>query len=58
MKKLTLATSLVLGFGLVANANAVDGSVTFNGKVVNQTCTVTTAKKIKLLNYQQYSLLV
>lgn len=45
MKKLTLAASLVLGFGLVANANAVDGSVTFNGKVVNQTCTVTTDKQ-------------
>lgn len=45
MKKLTLAASLVLGFGLVANANAVDGSVTFNGKVVNQTCTVITGKQ-------------
>lgn len=45
MKKLTLAASLVLGFGLVANANAVDGSVTFNGKIVDQTCTVATNKK-------------
>lgn len=45
MKKLTLAASLVLGFGLVANANAVDGSVTFDGKIVDQTCTVETSKK-------------
>ena len=59
MKKLTLAVSLVLGFGLVANANAVDGSVTFNGKVVNQTCTVTTAKKdqtVRLPTVQSSSL--
>lgn len=59
MKKLTLAASLVLGFGLVANANAVDGSVTFNGKVVNQTCTVITGKKdqtVKLPTVQSSSL--
>lgn len=49
MKKLTLAASLVLGFGLVANANAVDGSVTFNGKVVNQTCTVIAGKKDQMV---------
>lgn len=59
MKKLTLAASLVLGFGLVANANAVDGSVTFDGKIVDQTCTVSAGKKdqtVKLPTVQSSSL--
>ncbi|MDQ6569112.1 MAG: fimbrial protein [Haemophilus parahaemolyticus] len=60
MKKLTLAASLVLGFGLVANANAVDGTVTFDGKIVDQTCTVATAankdQTVKLPTVQSSSL--
>ena len=59
MKKLTLAASLVLGFGLVANANAVDGSVTFSGQIVDQTCTVANNNKdltVKLPTVQSSSL--
>ena len=42
MKKLTLVASLVLGLNIAMGASANDGTVTFTGKVVDQTCTVKT----------------
>lgn len=45
IKKLTLAASLVLGLNIAMGASANDGTVTFTGKVVDQTCTVKTESK-------------
>lgn len=46
MKKLTLAASLVLGLSIAIGASANDGTVTFTGKIVDQTCQVETGSKI------------
>ena len=45
MKKLTLAASLVLGLSIAIGASANDGTVTFTGKIVDQTCQVETDSK-------------
>jgi putative major fimbrial subunit len=45
MKKLTLAASLVLGLSIAIGASANDGTVTFIGKIVDQTCQVETGSK-------------
>lgn len=42
MKKLTLAAGLLLSLGVASSAFAADGTITFNGRVVDQTCTVAT----------------
>lgn len=43
MKKLTLAAGLLFSLGGISSAfGAPDGTITFNGRVVDQTCTVTT----------------
>ncbi|EGF17130.1 MULTISPECIES: fimbrial protein [Haemophilus] len=42
MKKLTLAAGLLFSLGGISSAfGAADGTITFNGRVVDQTCTVT-----------------
>ena len=42
MNKILLSAALIAGFGIAAfapkTAHAVDGTITFTGKVVNQTC--------------------
>ncbi|OBX78991.1 fimbrial protein [Haemophilus aegyptius] len=41
MKKLTLAAGLLFSLGGISSAfGAADGTITFNGRVVDQTCTV------------------
>lgn len=43
MKKLTLAAGLLFSLGGISSAfGAADGTITFNGRVVDQTCTVST----------------
>ena len=43
MKKLTLAAGLLFSLGGISSAfGAADGTITFNGRVVDQTCTVNT----------------
>ncbi|QEQ57869.1 type 1 fimbrial protein [Haemophilus influenzae biotype aegyptius] len=43
MKKLTLAAGLLFSLGGISSAfGAPDGTITFNGRVVDQTCTVST----------------
>lgn len=45
MKKLTLATGLLLSLGLTTSAFASDGTVTITGKVIDQSCVVNTGGK-------------
>lgn len=47
MNKTLFSAALIAGFGIAAlapqNARAVDGTITFNGKVLNSTCSVSNA---------------
>jgi major type 1 subunit fimbrin (pilin) len=47
MKKTLLSAALIASFGIAAfapqTARAVDGTITFNGKVLNSTCSVSNA---------------